>query len=251
MIREERPVFYSYEHGDKSLPHLKDMVSGTLDPEKNKILDYLKTHCIVACAGVVRDEISPDSVIGCGDVYSDGTYVWDDVFFNYVDRYNIPVPVGFREHILKNYDERTERHRLLSKVDKVEIYNNPYLGYQYYVKICKNGHIFYRNNTDCVDDAFMLINPEDAAYIIEPMMTELFCYDSDEHGKHCIDGHYWKLIFYKGDTIVKTIEGITNEDPWRFNQMKNIIEFAERYIPKDLGYKHMEPVSEDIMRREQ
>ena len=42
--------------------------------------------------------------------------------------------------------------------------------------------------------------------------------------------------------MVKTIEGETDEDPWRFNKIKEIIEFAERFIPKDLGYKYMELV---------
>lgn len=165
-----------------------------------------------------------------------------DPDFNYVEKYNIPVPAEFREHILKNYDERIAKHKLLAEVDKVEIYNNPYLGYRYYVKICRNGQVFYRNNTDCKDDALIIIKPDDAAYIIDPIMTELFCYDSDNHGKMYIDSYHWKLSFYKDDDMVKTIEGETDEDPWRFNKIKEIIEFAERFIPKDLGYKYMELV---------
>ena len=97
MIREIRSVYYSYERGDESLPHLKDLVSKDPDPMKDKIMDYLRTHCIAACPGIVHDEINPDKVIGCGNRYSDGTYYWNDVFFNYVDRYNIPVPEEFRK----------------------------------------------------------------------------------------------------------------------------------------------------------
>lgn len=70
-------------------------------------------------------------------------------------------------------------------------------------------------------------------------MTELFCYDSDNHGKTAIDGHYWKFDFYKNGEIVDTIEGRTNEDNWRFNQVKSILQFAERFIPKALGTSQM------------
>ena len=73
MKRENRRVLYSYEHGDESLPHLKDLVSDTPDPEKGKIMNYLKTHCVLASPGAIRDEIDPEKYIGCGNVYSDGT----------------------------------------------------------------------------------------------------------------------------------------------------------------------------------
>lgn len=35
MIREKKHIAYSFEHGDKSLPHLKDLVSDVPDAEKN------------------------------------------------------------------------------------------------------------------------------------------------------------------------------------------------------------------------
>ena len=59
MKREIWQVNYSYEHGDETLPRLADLVSQTPDPEKRKIMAYLKTHCILTCPGVIYDEITP------------------------------------------------------------------------------------------------------------------------------------------------------------------------------------------------
>lgn len=245
MKREIRQVNYSYEHGDESLPHLKDLVSETPDPEKSKIVAYLKTHCVLAQPGVKFDEITPGKVIGYGNIFSDGVYYWNDVFTNYVNRYNIPVPQEFRQHILDNFNYRMKRHALLRLVDCVEIRNNPYLGYQYEVSVSKKGIIKYRNNTDCKDGALLMIKADDAAYIIDPIMTELFCYDADEHGRTIIDGYHWELIFYRKDQIIDRIEGWPGEDKWRYGRFRSIVEFAERFIPKDLGSKNMNYYSQD------
>ena len=239
MLRKNKPVQYSYETGDESLPHLKDMVSDVKDPMKDKILEYLRTHCIVACSGIVKDEINPENIIGYGNLYSDGTYLWDDVFSNYVDQYNIPVPEEFRNHVLKNFEKRMKRHALLSMIDRVEIHNNPYLGYQYNASIEKSGIIRYRNNTDCKDGAVLFIKPDEAEYIIDPIMTELFCYDTDERGGAIIDGYHWAIAFYRKNELVDKVEGRPNEDKWRYCHFKRIIEFAERYIQKDLGSEQM------------
>lgn len=112
-------VKYSYEHGDTSLPKLKDLVSAIEDPEKTKILAYLRTNDVIACLGAIRDEINPDRYIGHGDQYTDGTYYWTDAFINYVDKYNIPVPPVFREHILSNFNARMKRHAMLNLIDRV------------------------------------------------------------------------------------------------------------------------------------
>ena len=50
------------------------------------------------------------------------------------------------------------------------------------MSIERTGIIRYKNNTDCRDGALLYKNPEYAQYIINPMMSELFCYDSDNHG---------------------------------------------------------------------
>ncbi len=240
MRREIRQVNYSYEHGDESLPKLKELVSETPDPEKSKIVAYLKTHCILASPGIKNDEITPGEIIGCGHIFSDGVYYWDDQFTNYVNRYNIPVPKEFRQHILENFNYRMKRHALLRSVDRVEIENNPYLGYQYEVSVNRNGIIKYRNTTDCREGTLLLIKADDAAYIIDPIMTELFCYDADGHGVPTVDGYHWKLSFYRKGQLVDEIEGWPGEDKWRYGRIKGIVEFAERFIPKDLGSNYME-----------
>ncbi|MBR6382538.1 MAG: hypothetical protein IKS56_00955 [Lachnospiraceae bacterium] len=240
MKRENRQVCYSYEHGDKSLPHLKDLVSDTPDSMKSKIMAYLKTNMIVFSPGIIKDEINPDNTIGCGNSYSDGTYIWDDVFYEYVDQYNIPVPEEFRNHILENFEPRMKRHALLHVIDRVEIHNNPYLGYMFDVSVKKTGMIQYHNNTDCKDGAVIFLKPEDGAYIINPIMTELFCYDSDNHGRTIIDGHCWNIKFYRKDELIERIEGHTGEDVWRFNEFKRVLKFIEREISNDLGTNYME-----------
>ena len=78
-------VSHSYEHGDKSLPRLKDMVSDKPDPEKKTLIHYLRTNCVLACPGIFHDEITPGKVIGAGNIFYGGTYFWNDVFANYVD----------------------------------------------------------------------------------------------------------------------------------------------------------------------
>lgn len=74
MKRDNKEVAYAFEYGDETLPHIQDLISEKPDPEKEKILAYLKTHCIIACAGIFSDEIDSEKVIGCGNVFSDGTY---------------------------------------------------------------------------------------------------------------------------------------------------------------------------------
>ena len=232
-------VSYSYEHGDKSLPKLKDLVSDIEDTEKEKILKYLCTNCIYVCSGIIRDEIDPASTIGHGDGFSDGIYLWDDMFINYVKRYNIPVPSGFRNHILNNYENRMNKHKQLEEADSMEIINNPYLGYKYRVHIYKTGIVKYQNIENYKDGVVFRIDKKDAAYIIDPITTEFFCYDSENHGEPMIDGYHWEINYYKGDVLICKVEGRPGEDIWRYKKIKETIQLAERYVKKDLGYKYM------------
>ena len=64
-------------------------------------------------SGTERDIINPDEIIGYGNIYSDRLYYWTDVFTNYVDKYNVPVPAEFRKRIMSNYESRRKRHMLL------------------------------------------------------------------------------------------------------------------------------------------
>lgn len=245
MKREKKCVAYSYEHGNKSLPHLKDLVSDKPDAEKKKIIEYLETHCVTACGGIIKDEICNENTIGHGNIFSDGTYYWNDVFINYVDRYNIPVPKEFREHILNNYSARMKRHMLLRMVNRVEIQNNPYLGYQYSICIHKNGIVNYKNNIDYTDSIDINVSAENTEWFIDPIMSELFCYDSDNHGTPVIDGYHWKITFFNGMNVIDEIEGWNGEDIWRYCKFSRIIEFIERYIKKSLGSEYMTDYKDD------
>lgn len=240
MKRESKWVAYSYEHGDKSLPHLKDLISDTPDPEKNKLIDYLETNCTMVRIAIVHDEICPDKIIGNGNIFHDGTYRWDDVFTNYVIRYNIPVPKEFRDHILSNYSARKKRHMQLRIVNCIEIRNNPYLGYEYCVRIYKNGVIKYHNNVDCIEEAVMLINPENAEWFIDPIMADLFCYDYDNCGSPAIDGYHWKIVFFRDEKVIDQKEGWEGEDCLRYKSFRSIIRFVEGRISKELGLTYME-----------
>ena len=238
MKRERKIIAYSFEHGDKSLPCLKDLISDKEDPEKSRILSYLRMNCIAASPGIVVDEINPERYIGCGNLFSDGTYVWDDVFINYVERYNIPVPDEVRAHILENFNARMKRHCLLRLIDRIEVVNAPDEQHEFSVQVYSNGDVLYKN---VAGDSFekMHIDPNDAKYIIDPIMSDLFCYDSDEHGEPKEGGYHWKITFYKGDKVVDTVEGRPGEDDWRRKEFLGRIEFMERYIP----VKYLEGIS--------
>lgn len=238
--RAFKSVLYSYEHGDEKLPRLKELISDIPDPQKDIIIDYLKTNCVMVCPGSVEDEIEPGNRIGSGDTFSDGLYYWNDVFTNYVEKYNIPIPSEFRKYILENYVERRKAHALLRLVDRVEIENNPYLGYVYHIIIHKNGMIEYWNNLDKKEKVFTKINFKETEYMIEPILTELFCYDTNGKGVAVIDGYHWEVNFYKKIKHLKTIEGWPNEDSWRYDKIKSVLKFIERYVPYDLGTKYME-----------
>lgn len=249
MKREKKCVAYSYEHGDNSLPHLKELVSDVPDIEKEKILSYLRLYCYIACGGIIEDEITPGKTIGHGNVFTDGTYYWNDAFIGYFEKYNIPVPLEFREHILKNFEPRMKRHKLLQNVDRVELLNNPLFGYKYSVCINRDGVVTYQNNIDCTDKAYIVLPPDiEAEYFIDPCMTELFCYDYDldNHGTIVIDGYYWEIKFYCGTELVNTIEGRTGEDNRRYSEFLGIIEFIERFIHRSLGSEHMADLRKEL-----
>lgn len=106
---------------------------------------------------------------------------------------------------------------------------------RYRVCIHRNGLIEYRDLFQSNDDILFRINKETAGHIINPAASELFCYDSDNHGKALIDGYHWKLTFMQNERIIDIIERTNGEDNRRYNQIKSVIEFAKRFIPYDLG----------------
>jgi PAS domain-containing protein len=239
MERSHIDVRFAYEYGDKSLPKIKELVCEKPDSQKKIIPEYLREHCVICWPGTERDIINPDEIIGYGNIYSDGLYYRTDVFINYVDKYNVPVPAEFRKRIMSNYESRRKRHMLLRMVNRLEIYNEAAYDKRYRVCIHRNGLIEYRDLFQSNDDILFRINKETAGHIINPAASELFCYDSDNHGKALIDGYHWKLTFMQNERIIDIIEGTNGEDNRRYNQIKSVIEFAKRFIPYDLGSAYM------------
>lgn len=140
---------------------------------------------------------------------------------------------------MSNYESRRKRHMLLRMVNRLEIYNEAAYDKRYRVCIHRNGLIEYRDLFQSNDDILFRINKETAGHIINPAASELFCYDSDNHGKALIDGYHWKLTFMQNERIIDIIEGTNGEDNRRYNQIKSVIEFAKRFIPYDLGSAYM------------
>ncbi|MCD8010530.1 MAG: hypothetical protein LUF34_07055 [Lachnospiraceae bacterium] len=240
MKRERISVNFAYECGDRSLPHLKDLVRDVPDKEKSKILAYLKENCILACPGIIRDFLNPNHIIGFGNIYTDGKYYWRDDLIGYIDKYNIVIPEEFRCFIIQNYSKRMERHALLKTISLVEIENNSEPGYSYSVKINRNGIYEYKNNTGCKKNVMGKISAENAQYIIDPIMSDFFCYDSDNHGSCGIDGYHWQIKFFKNKEFVYETEGWINEDRWRYKKFVGILEYIEKFIPHELGTNYMD-----------
>ncbi|MCR5566495.1 MAG: hypothetical protein K6F61_06555 [Clostridiales bacterium] len=240
MERTRLPVEFCREYSEGDLPSIYELVSDTPDDRKELILDYLSTNPAVFCPGIVYDLFDPAAVIGDGSIYRDDKYYWPDYLAAYVEKYNIRLPEEFRNHILKNNQARKESHLLLQKIDRILIQNNPYLGYHYKVSVSVNGLVEYENNTVNEGKAVLLISPSDAAWLINPIMTDLFCYDDGcDNARAMIDGYYWSIEFYISDELKKQVSGWPSENQWRLDEFSRIIHFAERIIPKDLGGKYM------------
>ena len=147
-IPNERRFRYGKNENNErnpSLPDPKEYATGKADPLKEIILSYLRENLVCYCLGIVYDEVNPEKEIGSGHIFTDGTFLWDDVFTNYVDRYNIPVPEPFRKHILENFAPRMKRKTTFEQIDRITILNNPYLGYRYEVSIEKTGAVRYQS----------------------------------------------------------------------------------------------------------
>jgi len=237
---DRKKVYYAFEDGDPSLPHVWDLISETPDPDKAMILDYLKTNFILGSPGVIHDVITPGKTIGSGSLYADDLYFWNDALIGYFERYNLKLPDAFHQHILSKYEARKDlhlRHRLLRKI---RFMNNPRHGKRYEVEIDKNGSAVYRNNTDCKDGVILVLRREDADWIVHESTAQIFCYDEGDPGKPCIDGHHWRIDFFNAKGLCDTREGWQGEPDYRYNRITRLAEFIERYIDHDLGSSEME-----------
>lgn len=123
-------------------------------------------------------------------------------------------------------------------IDCIEIHNNPYLGYQFNVIIEESGIIRYSNNIDCSEGSNFFIGAENAEYIMNSVI-KCFCYDTDECGTAMIDGYHWEILFYRKNELIDRVEGWPNECNQRYSRFRDIVEFIERQISKNLGAEYM------------
>lgn len=234
-----KPVAYSQEYGDPTLPKLSELVSDTPDPYKDIILDYLNEHCIAASPGIHYDVIDPSKSIGCRNIYRDDKYYWTDCFANYVRRYNIPVPSEFRAHILKNYTARKlqhTRHRLVKRIAITHALADNQL---FYVSIDIYGTVQYRDSSMHSPNRNFTIDSSVADYIVHPVTKTLFYYDSPRSYSQEKDGYYWSIDFYNAKGHARKIEGCTGEPKERAAHIRRLLELVERETGINLGSIYM------------
>lgn len=233
-------IGFSADYRDKSLSSLKAQAPDITDDDKKIILDYLTTNLIWACPGTVYDIFDENCIIGRGDQYTDGKYIWPDYFAAYIRKYNIPIPEEFKEYILKHHKERKKRHLLSKCTDHVKIKNEPRFDHRFEAQIFRNGNVIYKNNL--IYPGFMCISipRDDAAFIINPIMEQLFCYDEENHGSPMIDAYHWEIEFYTKKGLSHKTEGWPGENAWRKQEFAMILKFAERYIAQSLGSEFLE-----------
>lgn len=130
--------------------------------------------------------------------------------------------------------------RIEKTVDHIVLENNPYLGYTYEIILFKNGKVFYKNNMDCTDGAFLLIRPDAAEYLINYAWVEISpCEGDDECGHICIDGYHWEISFFNEEERSLHVDGWYGERASRHDHIERIVEAIERIIPVNLGYHFM------------
>lgn len=233
-------IAFSAEYGDKTLPSLKELSTDIPDENKSIILDYLKTNLILACPGIEHDILDENCIVGRGDQYTDGKHIWPDYLSTYIKKYNIPIPPAFREYILSHYKERKNRHLLFRCTDHVKIKNEPRYDRRFEAQIFRSGNVIYKNHINYPGFTRILISSDDAGYIINPIMEQLFCYDENDHGSPMIDNYHWKIEFYTKKGLSHKTEGWPGENTWRRQEFAMILKFAERYISQSLGSEYME-----------
>ena len=94
---------------DAALPDPRELVDATLRPDlKRQIVNYLKNGRIWGhCLGYSYCRFqcgTPNSVLGSNDL-TDGTWVWPEGLWHYVEVHSVQLPPQFMEH-LKQRDFR-------------------------------------------------------------------------------------------------------------------------------------------------
>ena len=243
MINYKRlkDVHFCKEYGSESLPSIKELVSDTPDPAKDIILSYLRTNLILASPGIVKDLFNTNETIGSGDIFSDGKYAWSDFLSSYVEKYNIVLPIEFRNHILKNHKIRARKHIELNLVNKVIIHFS-YFNKMYKCEILKTGQIKYISNFNILfETCETSIASQEAEWIIRQILCPLYCYDNNfKRNVYILDGYSWFVEFYRDEKLMHTSSGKSCDSKWRKEAYKSIIEYIERITQLNLGSEFMQ-----------
>jgi len=79
---------------------IKDCLTDKVSYDKNKIVEYLRSHKRIAgCPRVAVDCVTGQEISKSFSVYSDGIYDWCDFLIHHVQNYNIKLPDDFIAHI--------------------------------------------------------------------------------------------------------------------------------------------------------
>lgn len=85
-------------------PSIKDAISDTESPNKDKILRYLRNgKVIAAAAGVARDIFTGERIDGEFLLFSDDKYEWSTEIVHYYDKYNLALPQDFIDNVMSKF----------------------------------------------------------------------------------------------------------------------------------------------------
>ena len=85
------------------LSSMRDFFQNGSYPNKEKILNYLKTHgeCIAASTQKNSDFFTGELICGEELFFNDGTFSWTTSLIYYVDKYNLKLSDEFEKHVIK------------------------------------------------------------------------------------------------------------------------------------------------------
>lgn len=91
---------YKEIDGVDTLPSIYDAINEEPYPEKETVLNYLKSAEVYFASGRTDNDIFSHEIIpgySCG--YTDGTYAWSSVLIYYLEKYNLRLPQEFIDYV--------------------------------------------------------------------------------------------------------------------------------------------------------
>lgn len=89
-----------YELGYEDAPMLSRVRGTRSDAHLVEVVAYLRAgRQLVMSPGLVKDPLDPTKLAGKRSIRTDGVYAWPDALAYFVERYRIPLPVAFEQHM--------------------------------------------------------------------------------------------------------------------------------------------------------